>query len=173
MVKAGKTKAKAVNYFDELMRQRDAYRKGVAAAVQVVNGEEVPLENNRMGLIRWYLHPAMEDTAIRNQLVWIQEIPPGSRSGKLKSQGGQINIVLEGRGYTMIDGVRYDWEPYDALFLPLIPEGTIIQHFNTDQENWARILGSEPNLFDAMGVDKGCGFEILEDSPDYVRGVRS
>ncbi len=157
----------AINYFDELLKQRDKYREDVKNAFAVIGENMVPLENNRMGLMRWYIHPSMNNIGIRTQLVWVQEIPPGSRSGKLKSQGGQINIVLEGLGYTIIDGERYDWEQFDALFIPLLPEGTVYQHFNTDPEKWAKFLCSEPNLFDALGVDKGSGFEILEDSPDY------
>lgn len=156
-----------MNLFDELFRMRDEYRENVKHSIMVIDGENVPLERNRMGLHRWFLHPSMKNIAIRTQLVWVQEIPPGSRSGKMKSQGGQIHIVFEGNGYTVIDGVRHDWEQYDAIFIPLSQDGTIHQHFNPDPNNWARLICSEPNLFDALGVDRGSGFEMLEDSPDY------
>ncbi|MBI2987031.1 MAG: hypothetical protein HYY45_09715 [Deltaproteobacteria bacterium] len=165
--KARGSQSRPVNYFSELIRLRDEYREDTKDASPVINGEAIPLENNAMGLIRWYLHPSMKKIPIRTQLVWVQEISPGSRSGKLKSQGGQISIVLEGRGYTIIDGVRTDWKQFDALFHPLLPEGTVIQHFNSDPKEWAKLLCSEPNFVDSMGVDKGSGFEILEDSPDY------
>ncbi|MFC1815211.1 hypothetical protein ACFL0M_04550 [Thermodesulfobacteriota bacterium] len=156
-----------VNLFDELLRKRDEYREKVTTSKMVIDGENVTLERNRMGLYRWYLHPSMKNIGIRTQLVWMQEIPPGSRSGKLKTQGGQIHIVYEGRGYTVIDGERHDWEEYDAIFLPLTQDGTIHQHFNSDPKNWAKLLCSEPNLFDMLGVDRGSGFEVLEDSPDF------
>ena len=48
-----------------------------------------------------------------------QEIPPGSRSGRLKFQGGQVIMILEGRGYTLVDGVKHTWEAGDVLNLPL------------------------------------------------------
>lgn len=155
------------NLFNELLKQRDEHRERIKYATWVVKGDEAPQERNPMGLYKWYLHPSMRDIGARTLLVWVQEIPPGSSSGKLKSQGGQIHIVLEGQGYTVIDGVRYDWKQYDAIFLPLLPGGTIHQHFNADHEKCARLLCAEPNFFDALGVDKGAGFEVLEDSPDY------
>ena len=48
-----------------------------------------------------------------------QEIPPGSRSGRIKFQGGQVILILEGKGYTLIDGVKHTWEAGDVLNLPL------------------------------------------------------
>jgi gentisate 1,2-dioxygenase len=166
-INEGNVQPNPMNFFDELIRKRDEYRENVKDAMMVIDGEKLPQEKNHMGLYRWYLHPSMKNAAIRTQLVWIQEIPPGGRSGKMKTQGGQLHVVLEGRGYTMIDDVRHDWEQDDAIFLPLLPDGTIHQHFNSDPDNWARLICSEPNLFDIFGVDRGSGFEVLEDSPDY------
>ncbi len=161
------SEGRPVNLFGALLKQRDEDRERMKDATLVVRGKGTTLENNLMGLYRWYLHPSMRDAGTKATLVWVQEIPPGSRSGKQKTQGGQLHIVLEGRGYTMIDGVRHDWKQYDAIFLPLLPDGTVHQHFNTDPEKRAKLLCAEPNLFDPLGVDKGCSFEILEDSPDY------
>ena len=161
------TESVVANLFGELLKRRDKEREMITSAKMVITGEEVPLENNPMGLYRWYLHPSMKNIGTRVLLVWVQEIPPGGRSGQQKSQGGQVHIVLEGRGYTIIDDVRHDWEQWDAIFLPLLPDGTVHQHFNADPENWAKLLCAEPNIFDPLGVDKGCGFEILEVSPDY------
>jgi gentisate 1,2-dioxygenase len=161
------TEKESVNLLDQLLERRDREREIVKNARMVINGEEVPLENNHMGLYRWFLHPAMENIGTRALIVWVQEIPPGSHSGKQKTQGGQVHIVLEGCGYTMIDGVKHDWEENDAIFLPLLPDGTVHQHFNADPEKWAKLLVVEPNLTDPLGVDKESGFEQLEDSPDY------
>ena len=155
------------DFITKLLKQRDAERKSLKGAPMSIHGDELPLENNPMGLYKWFLNPFMKDIATRALLVWIQEIPPKSRSGKQKTQGGQVNVVLEGRGYTMINGVRHDWEDNDAIFLPLLPDGVVHQHFNLDSERTAKLLCVEPNLFDPLGVDKGSGFEQMEDSPDY------
>ena len=152
---------------EALFVRRDKQRKSLAESAKVVVGDELSVENNRMGLFRWYLHPEKPDMAIRTILFWAQEIPPGGRSGKQKHQGGRIHYVQEGRGYTEIDGVKYEWEKGDLILLPIRPSGVVFQHFNTDLQNKARLVCTEPNWFDALGVDLGSGFEQLENSPDY------
>ena len=68
-------------------------------------------------------------------MVYQQEIPPGSRSGRVKFQGGQVIMILDGQGYTSIDGVKHTWKKGDVLNLPLRADGIIVQHFNTDQRD--------------------------------------
>ena len=111
-------KLAAVNYWDELMALRDRQRERRKTAVQVVRLAELPLENNQHGLMRWYLHPSITDTILSTLAIYRQEIPPGSRSGRLKFQGGQIMFIVEGRGHTTLDGVKHAWEAGDVLNLP-------------------------------------------------------
>ena len=63
------------------------------SGVQVIKQSELPLETNRQGQMRWYLHPAIKDTVLSVFMFFQQEIPPGSRSGRLKFQGGQVIII--------------------------------------------------------------------------------
>jgi quercetin dioxygenase-like cupin family protein len=154
------------NIFELLMKQRDEEREAKKTAKVVVKGKELPLEMNRMGLFRWYLHPYQKDAAHRALLIWVQEIPPGSRSGKQKTQGGRIHYVLEGRGYTEVDGVRHEWKQGDMILLPIKTYGVVYQHVNSDPKAKARIVAAEPNIYAGLGVDLGSGFEQLEDSPD-------
>lgn len=155
------------NYWNELMAMRDRQREARKTAVQVVRLSELPLENNQQGLMRWYLHPSIIDTVLSTLTIYRQEIPGGSRTGRLRFQGGQIMFIVEGRGYTMLDGVKHAWEAGDVLNLPTRRDGIIVQHFNTDPEQPAAFLAVEPNLFAATSVDRGCGFELMEVSPDY------
>ncbi len=160
-------KLEKMRLWDALIRRLDAEREQAKTAIQVVRGKEVPLENNQLGLIRWYLHPDIDDTIIRSLISYIQEIPPGSRSGRLKCQGGQTMYIIEGRGHTILDGVRHDWKKGDAVNLPLRPDGNIVQHFNDETDTTVRFLVTENNWVDCLGVDRGVGFEVLEPSPDY------
>jgi mannose-6-phosphate isomerase-like protein (cupin superfamily) len=48
--------------------------------------------------------------------------------------------VLEGSGYSEIDGERYDWEAGDAVHVP--PRMTLHEHFN-DSERRTRTLRIE------------------------------
>jgi hypothetical protein len=164
-----KAKLAQHNYWDELLALRDQQRVQRAKGMAVIKQAGLPQESNRQGLMRWYLHPAIKDTVLNTQVFYEQEIPPGSRSGRVKFQGGQVIMILEGRGYTLIDGVKHAWEEGDVLNLPLRAKGIIVQHFNTDPVKPARFVAAEPNWVDCVYVDRGCGFEQLEDAPEYRR----
>jgi len=162
-----KAKLAEVNHWEELLKLRDRQREQTRNAIQVIKEAELPQEVSRHGLLRWYLHPAIKDTCLSVLLFYQQEIPPGSRSGRLKFQGGQVMMITEGRGYTTIDGVKHPWKAGDVLNLPLRADGIIVQHFNADPNNPAKFVAAEPNWLECVTVDRGCGFEQLEDAPEY------
>jgi hypothetical protein len=162
-----KAKLAQVQYWDELFALRDQQREQRKNGVQVIKESGLPLEKNRQGLMRWYLHPSITDTVLSTLLFFQQEIPPGGRSGRLKFQGGQVILILEGKGYTLLDGVKHHWEAGDVVNLPLRSKGIIVQHFNSDPQDPVKFVAVEPNWFACTGVDRGSGFEQLEDSPDY------
>jgi len=164
-----KQRLAGVNYWDALIAMRDRQREERRNGIQVIKQSELPLETNRQGLMRWYMHPDIRDTALSTLMFFEQEIPPGSRSGKLKFQGGQVMIILEGKGYTTVNGVKQEWKAGDVLNLPLRANGIIVQHFNADQEQPARFVAAEPNFFECTTVDRGCGFEQIEDAPEFRR----
>ena len=167
MAKDRKALLEGRNMWGELIALRDRQREETKGALQVVKEKDLPLETNSMGQMRWYLHPNLKDTVVNVMMVYQQEIPPGSRSGRLKFQGGQVIMILDGQGYTSIDGVKHNWKKGDVLNLPLRDDGIIVQHFNTDTKETAKFLAVEPNWFDALGVDRGCGFEIQEEAPEH------
>ena len=156
-----------INYWGRLMALRDRQREDRRQGIQVIKGSELPLETNSQGLMRWYLHPEIRDTVLSTLMFFQQEIPPGSHSGRLKFQGGQVMMILEGQGYTLVDGVKHPWVAGDVLNLPLRPRGIVVQHFNSDPAKPARFVAAEPNFFECTSVDRGCGFEQLEDAPEY------
>ncbi len=156
----------STNRLERLFEIRDKQRKVKEDGQIIVRGKDLPLEKNRQGLQKWYMHPDMEENCLNSLLVFVQEIPPGGRTGKQKSQGGQIGVVWEGRGYTLVDGVRHDWEKHDVLNFPVRTAGIVLQHVNTDMKESARIIFCEPNVIDSLGVDRGCGFEQVEDAPE-------
>ena len=155
------------NLWNELLALRDEQRADRATAVQVVRGKDLPRESNPMGLMRGYMHPGLRDIVLKTLSIYEQELPPRGRSGRLQFQGGQIMFIIEGNGHTLIDGVKYPWKKRDVVNLPTRKDGIVVQHFNADEEKPARFLVVEPNLFAATGVDRGCGFEQLENSPDF------
>ena len=164
-----KAKLAEKNYYDDLLAIRDEQRVQIRTGIQVVKEGDLPLESNRQGLMRWYMHPSIKDTALSTMIFYQQEIPPGSRSGRVKFQGGLVKLIVEGKGYTVIDGVKHSWEAGDVLNLPLRPRGIIVQHFNTDPTVTVKFVATEPNWTECTFVDRGSGFEQLEDAPEYRR----
>ena len=72
----------------------------------------------RQGRARWMLQPGYYPEApLQMWRVFIHEIR--TRSGKHRHQGGLIIYVLEGKGYSIIEGERKDWEKGDLLLLPI------------------------------------------------------
>lgn len=94
--------------------------------------EEIPQELTRQGRLRTYLGLNIKDTPLQDWIVFTHEVR--SSSGKHKHQGGLIIYVIEGVGYSIVDGERVDWEKGDLLLLPLRDGGVEHQHFNLDPD---------------------------------------
>ena len=155
--------------WDAFLKLRDEQRENVKGAPPVIKGAGLAQETNQQGLMKWYLHPAIKNTVLSTFMFFEQEIPPGSRSGRIRFQGGQVMIILEGKGYTLVDGVKHHWEGGDVVNLPIRGPGIVVQHFNLDKEKPAKFIGVEPNWFACTTVDRSSGFEQLENAPEFKR----
>ncbi|MFM9972690.1 MAG: cupin domain-containing protein [Burkholderiales bacterium] len=98
----------------------------------VCREEECPQDLTRQGRLRHYLGRTIPDTPLRDWIVFTHEIR--TASGKHRHQGGLIIYVIDGNGYSVVDGERVDWEKGDLVLLPLKPNGVEHQHFNTNPE---------------------------------------
>ncbi|MBI4332602.1 MAG: hypothetical protein HY673_15125 [Chloroflexi bacterium] len=155
---------------DGLFARRNRWRDYMSRARWIVKEQDQPLETNRMGIYRWYVHPDFDDVAMKSVLFWTHQIPPASCSGRQKLQGGRIHFVEEGHGYSVINGVKYEWGPQDLILTPIVSGGVVVQHFNSDSTHTAKLACAEPNWFDILGMDMACGFEQLEDCPEWKAG---
>lgn len=64
---------------------------------------------------------------------------PGAPSAvKHAHQYDAVFFILEGKGYEIHDGKKYEWEAGDAVFVH--PGGCVHQHFNADPERPAKAL---------------------------------
>jgi gentisate 1,2-dioxygenase len=153
------------NLLEWLYQLRDRQREQQGRGAWLIKGRDLPWENNRQGKMKWFLHPALTNTSIRSMIVFEQEIPPGGRSGAQKSPGGSVLFILEGRGYTLLDGVRHDWQAQDLVNIPIRAQGVVVQHVNSDPRRPARFVSADLNLVDMLGVDRGAEFQQVEDAP--------
>ncbi len=158
----------SVNLFQELLQLRDSQREQSKDAICVVDGDGLPWEVNPLGIMKWYLHPKLDDRAIQSLIMYVQKVPAQSRSGRLRVQGGQVLYIVAGSGYTTIDGEKLAWQQGDILQIPLRWKGVEFQHFNDDPETPAIIICAEPNYVHSLGVDRGSGFEVLEPAPEFA-----
>ncbi|MEE8472856.1 MAG: cupin domain-containing protein [Dehalococcoidia bacterium] len=126
----------------------------------VVKGDERPWEDTRMGRIKYLVHPTLT-SGLRLFEAYIQELPPGGSSGRHRHVGEEVHKILEGSGYDIHDGTRWDWEAEDLVCIPV---NTVHQHFNTDPHRPARFLSVQSRLYRYMGHG---GVEHLEDTPTW------
>ena len=155
------------NLLDWLFQLRDIQRQQFNNGTWLIKGKDLPWEHNQQGTMRWFMHPAFTDTCIRSLLFYEQVIEPGSKSGVQLTPGGQCIFILEGRGYTLLDGQRFDWQAEDIVQIPLRRDGVKVQHVNTDLRQRVRFVCAELNLLDTLGVDRGAALEQIENAPEY------
>jgi gentisate 1,2-dioxygenase len=126
----------------------------------VVHGKDRPWEDTRMGRIKYLAHPNVP-SGLQMYDAFIQEIPPGGRSGMHRHVGEEVHKILEGKGYDIHDGVRWDWEAEDIVCIPI---NTVHQHFNADPKRPARFFSQQSRLYHYVGHG---GIEHMEDAPEY------
>ena len=97
----------------------------------VIRERDRDYEQTKQSLSKFYLEPhTFLDNALKDWQVFKHDIR--KNSGKHKHQGGLVIFCLEGKGYSVVDGVRHDWQEGDVLLLPVKPGGVEHQHFNLD-----------------------------------------
>jgi quercetin dioxygenase-like cupin family protein len=108
--------------------------------------------------------PSDETNGFRARAVAMTNIfeeAPRSSSHKHAHTEAML-YVLEGRGYSMIDGQRYDWEEGDAVHVP--PRMTVHEHFN-DSDARTRTLRIEFGVrffYEALWT----GYEKVQDKTE-------
>jgi len=152
--------------YEALYRARREFQERQSAGKVVVKAREREWELSRQGRIRWYLHPQMfKDTVLQDWYVFVQDIR--THSGKHTHQGGLVIYVLEGKGYTVVDGEKVEWEEGDLLLLPLKPGGVEHQHFNAEPGKGCRWLAF---IYVPLWDHVGSQLEQKEVSPEWRKG---
>ncbi|HLC26965.1 MAG TPA: cupin domain-containing protein [bacterium] len=163
--KTVKSSVKDESLYDQLCQYfRDMLHRAENGKVHL-KAKEIPWERNRHALLRYYLHPLIKDTCLPTMQVFENVI--SQHGGMHRHQGGVVIFVMEGRGYSLVDGQRYDWEAGDLLLLPMKPGGVDHQHFNLEPDKPSRWLAFISNSF-----REHTGYEIVQvqESPEW-KGV--
>jgi gentisate 1,2-dioxygenase len=121
-------------------RAAEAQRK---AARFVTHREEVRLEaSEHQGD---YVAPLVErHLGFENRIMsmLLQCLPPGAHN-EMHRHSEAIIYVLKGKGFSLIDDVKVEWETGSALH---VPAGAWHQHWNSDDENpaWHLLAITQP-----------------------------
>jgi quercetin dioxygenase-like cupin family protein len=120
------------NPYEVQMQQDKAFAERQMTGRIVVKYADCPQELTRQGRLRFYLDPTIKDTPLQHWAVFTHEVR--TKSGRHRHQGGLVIYVIDGHGYSVVDGERVDWEKGDLILLPLRENGVEHQHFNTDPQ---------------------------------------
>ena len=164
----------------ERTRERDHYEEAIDHArlerarsmrgEVVVRGREQTWEQSRQALVRRYLWPSRLSgrpvpTVLDGWRVFVQDVKV--HSGKHRHQGGLVIYILEGEGYSVVEGERHDWEAGDLILLPLKPGGVEHQHFNRYPDRPAKWIAFINEAIFEWGASE---LIHVEDHPDFRTG---
>jgi gentisate 1,2-dioxygenase len=111
----------------ELERLRSMPRVRKANEIKFVDGPQA--------YSRHYVEP--KDGITQTFHVHLEEYGPGGKSQKHGHVNEAAFYILDGTGYEIHDGIRYDWSAGDVA---IVHNNCVHQHFNADPERPARAL---------------------------------
>ena len=116
---------------DELKRLRDMPR--------VRRAKDIKLRDGPQTYSRHYVEP--KDGISQLFHIHMEEYAPGGRSQKHGHVNEAAFYILDGEGYEVHDGIRYDWSAGDVAIVHM---NCVHQHFNADPVKPARALVLKP-----------------------------
>ena len=112
---------------DELKRLRDMPRVRKARDIKFRDGPQT--------YSRHYVEP--KDGITQTFHLHLEEYGPGGRSQKHGHVNEAAFYILDGEGYEVHDGIRYDWKAGDVA---IVHNNCVHQHFNASPTKPARAL---------------------------------
>jgi len=167
--------SRQATYYADDLRQTIEERERDEKYPKAVKPGDAPWEDSPHGKLKHLAHEGI-NPRIKDVDMYIQELPPGGRSGKHRHMAEELMYILEGRGYslhwdvdfdlkegfewkTASEPKRFDWEEGDLVFVPV---NTVHQHFNSDPDKPARFISASNRLYKQLGWGE---VEQLEDAP--------
>lgn len=118
--------------YEDWLKEVILEKERVKRSRKIIKGSQIPFTLSRQGVVRRLVSMKMTDTATDSWWMFVHEIR--QHSGRHVHQGGLMLFVLQGRGYTVVDGQRNDWSIGDLIMLPIKKGGVEHQHFNLDDK---------------------------------------
>ncbi len=99
------------------------------------------------GLKMKYVNPATGSWAIPTMATFMQLLPKGFEGAAYRSTDGTVFSVVEGRGFTLIGGDRFDWGPRDIFVVP-----SWIEHRHVAADDAVLFSYSDRPVQEAVGL---------------------
>ena len=147
------------------------------AMPRVRKGSEIKFTDGPQAFSRHYVEP--KDGITQTFHLHLEEYGPGGRSQKHGHVNEAAFYILDGEGYEIHDGVRYDWKAGD---IAIVHNNCVHQHFNASNTKPARalVIKSKPmyifmNMLFQQQVEPratkpgpgGEGFKVREAEDNY------
>jgi len=91
------------------------------------------------------------DLPMRTINIHLSELIPGKSSRMHKHHNEAVVFILEGKGYSIVQGKRYDWEQGDALYMPSMNWHS---HVNEGPDRVIYIGITNKRLLNFLGLDR-------------------
>jgi len=142
------------NFYDRWLSASDDWKAKSAKARTSIQEEELAWVRTKQDY-RAALVCSRDNGFLTSGDVMLGEIPPWWNTGK-HYHGEEAIYILKGKGCSVIDGKRYDWEEDSCIFIPF---GVVHQHFSLGAET-ARYFSVMALVFEMfVGVAKVFQFE--------------
>lgn len=115
----------------DMQEQLDILR----ARPRVKRAKETSFVDGPQAFTRHYIEP--KDGITQTFHLHLEEYAPGASSQKHAHVNEAAFYILDGTGYEIHDGVRYDWEAGDVV---VVHNSCVHQHFNASKTRPARAL---------------------------------
>jgi gentisate 1,2-dioxygenase len=102
---------------------------------RVRRASEIPFVDGPQAYSRHYVEP--KDGITQTFHLHLEEYGPGGRSQKHGHVNEAAFYILDGDGYEIHDGIRYDWSAGDVA---IVHNNCVHQHFNASSTKPARAL---------------------------------
>jgi gentisate 1,2-dioxygenase len=117
------------------------------ASKVLIRGSAMEFEKTPMGRVRYVIDPKT-GFLMRVLGTLLAEISPGKRSGAHRHMYEEVNYVLSGEGYSLIEDRRYQWSKGDVLCIPVF---SWHQHFNTSDQPARFLVHHNRPLMENLG----------------------
>ncbi len=91
------------------------------------------------------------DLPLRTIQLHISKLPVGMSSSLHKHHNEAAVYIIRGKGYSLVQGQRYDWQTGDFLYIPVF---CWHEHFNTGDEDVLYLGITNKRMLDWLGLDR-------------------